>query len=190
MVMFIDKVVRYKETEKKEKNSENDQATYGSTKFGDFLNNRLHLVANNPKIWEPFKFWSKLPENEARAAVNGGTYPYIIVEPDKSTGGNKAGCFKPWHPDYIFIGRIEADEIKEGWDEFALPGLFKEMEATILHELVHWGRHKKLFDQPKFTEDGFTFDVGTKFEREAYPELKKHTFPVFMPTTTNYWGLE
>jgi hypothetical protein len=189
MVMFIDREFTYQDTEK-EKTSQNDQATFGHTILGEFINQKLQMAANTPSIWKAFRHWSTLDESVARSAVRGGTLPWIIVEPDIRKGGDKEGCFKPWLRDYIFIGRIEPQAIIDpNTNPLLLPGLFKSIESTILHELVHWGRNLNQNGQPKFTENGERFDVGTKFEKEAYPELRgKYSFPAFMPTSTSRFG--
>lgn len=175
-------------------NKMNNFQEFRESFVGQLIYKDLQNVVGNAFVWNVFLKWSTLSHSEAVAAVCGETYPFVVVRPEFD--GTASGCFDPKEPHIIRIGREEAQHAKGVADEFQRREALKGLEATILHELVHWGRHKNGAPQTKYKKDGKggfveikpgetvaaidKFDVGRRFEVEAYP----YYIPVSMPYTT------
>jgi hypothetical protein len=154
----------------------------------------LQKVVGNALVWNAFLKWSTLNHNDALAAVCGETPPFVVIEP--KFDGSKSGCFNSGEPNIIRLSREDAQHVKGVEDEFRRREALKGLEATLLHELVHWGRHKSGAPHTKYKKDGKggfveikpgenlkpkdIFDVGRRFEVEAYP----YYMPVSMFSTT------
>lgn len=154
---------------------------------GLLIYNDLSLVVNKKKVWESFLKWSTLTPNQAVACVSGGTFPYVDAT---NTDGTVSGCFKPSQPDYISIFKYDAQNAACVKDDIKRNENLRRLEATILHELVHWGRHQNGAGQPrykmengKWVEKGLydsktgTIDVGKRFELDAYTDPDKPWLP-------------
>src|SRR3990170_7395961 len=78
----------------------------------------LHKVRFESRIWEAFKKWSCLSENEAYKVLSYGTYPYINVKGNLvgSTASGDHGHFKPSRPQDIWIRRDEVQRYEKTTD--------------------------------------------------------------------------
>lgn len=164
----------------------NSMEAFRTTCVGNLIYRDLALIVNNRKLWEAFLNWSTLNHEKALAAVLGETLPYVDCT---NTDGTVSGCFRPSKSDFIYLNKYDAQNAKGAKDDFKRPELLKDLERTILHELVHWGRHQTVTPQLKYSkingkwiENGFgDTDAGKRFELDAYPS---YYIPVTMPTTT------
>ena len=141
----------------------------------------LHKVRFESRIWEAFKKWSCLSENEAIKVLTYGTYPYINVKGNLvgSTATGDHGHFKPSRPHDIWIRRDEVQRYEKTTDPHVELATGKYLEYLILHELVHWGRHLSGagddFEVTKLDPNNFMkdFDSGNLFGEEAYKNFYK-----------------
>ena len=151
--------------------------------FPWFLNylEDLHKVRFESRVWEAFKKWSCLSENEAYNAVTYGTYPYINVK-GRLTGSTAVydhGHFTPSKPWDLWIRRDLVQTYEKTVDPTAEFETGKSMEYLILHELVHWARHHSgVGDDFEVTKPGpngvvIDFDSGKLFGEEAYKNFYK-----------------
>lgn len=142
----------------------------------------LGLVVNRKKVWEAFLKWSTLSLSQAVSCVSGGSFPYIDAT---STDGTASGSFKPSKPDYISILKYDAQSAACEENQVRRNQLLKTLESTILHELVHWGRHQNGAEQlrygkikGKWVETSFgDTDVGKRFELDAYTDPARPWLP-------------
>lgn len=141
----------------------------------------FNLVRFDPRVWEAFKNWSCLSENEAAKVLTYGTLPYINVK--GALQGPKAahdyGHFEPSKPNDIWIRRDTVVRYEKTTDPNVELETGKYLEYLILHELVHWGRHHSGagddFEITKPDSYGFMkdFDSGNLFGEEAYRNFYK-----------------
>ena len=155
---------------------------FQNTAFGRLIERDLRLVVHNHRLWSSFLHWSKLTREQALQAVSGGTFPYVdCLHKD----GTSSGCFRKSKSDTISVFYYDITGANGTNDGFKQRERLKDLEFTVLHELVHWGRHLNGFEQTrysfidgKFIENGFgDIDVGKRFELEAYPSY----MPAYMP---------
>lgn len=162
--------------------AENSYIAYRLSFAGFLIYSDLRLVVNNKKVWDAFLKWSTLSHDEAVKCVTGGTFPKVDCQ---NTDGTVNGCFKPSKPDYISLFKYDVTGASLEEDPIKRNEKLKMLESTILHELVHWGRHKNGVEQTKyaiikgkFVETGFgDIDVGQRFEMEAYSNPDKPWLP-------------
>jgi hypothetical protein len=124
---------------------------------------------NKPDVWSAFRdtvtrIGIDLTTAERAVAVN--NYPPTI---DACILVGAYGAFKPvlkCNRDRIFLARwfcrdfehIDRDITIVSWMDLAL-------EATILHEMVHWADYK---DGVETDDDDEGDDIGAQFEKDAY----------------------
>jgi hypothetical protein len=118
------------------------------------------------------------------SAISGGTPPFVdCLHKD----GRSSGCFRKSKSDTISIFYYDITTANGTTNGFHQRELLKDLEFTVLHELIHWGRNLNGFEQTKFSfingkfiENGFgDTDVGKRFELEAYPSY----VPAYMPVS-------
>ena len=130
--------------------------------LSNFLRVELPKVISDKKKWPAFlkysefqgryfgKFWAVL-------SLSWGADPNIKVEPLT----NAFGEYRPGRGDDIIY--IDTDWAKRFEKDFAKAEAKQLMEATILHEMVHWGDDQDGKDQAG--------DEGEDFERAAYGKV-------------------
>lgn len=133
-----------------------------------FLNRELPRTAERPEIWEPFKQFSRLTQQEALDAVNwNSSPPWVFAAPLLSS---QWALFVDDMPTRIqlstdVLAHYEADDTNPDAQRFLL--------AKVLHELCHWGCFRN-----NVTE---TVEVGEAFESQAFGA---HLFPWWTQATS------
>ena len=127
-------------------------------KFTAYVEDELPKVDKKPKVWDAFLKWSQLDDSAAKDALGFGNKPFLFV----ADLGSAYGFFHPSKPHTINIGRKLVLD-------FETPNppqnIHAVMEATILHELVHWALNGASIPEE---EGGQPVEMGVEFEREAY----------------------
>lgn len=151
---------------------------------GEMIYNDLRLVMNDKRVWDAFLKWSTLDQmpDLAVKCVTGGNLPYVdLLNPD----GKIYGEWDKLKPDYLSLNNTDVKSAGFEKDPDKRKAKLKELEITILHELVHWGRHQTCSDHDWYEKAGKKWrinnvtrqaDCGHMFEMEAYPER-----PVILP---------
>ena len=126
-----------------------------------FITKVLPDVTRKPRVWEAFQRYSELDERTAimALAVNSGpTLDHRIMQL-KALG--ELGEFNKDFPKKITIATQLLQRFEQDSDLPKLkPRIDQLMEATILHELCHWGDLRDEKQQP--------FEEGVHFEMQAY----------------------
>ena len=134
----------------------NVRTTY--PKLSAFVYGDLSKVpTSKPRVWRAFRKWSELGFSEALTALTTCSKPYIDVKVMPGVFGRFRGSTDP-HTILVsehWAKRFESDHAK--------PAAKLLMEATILHEMVHWGDWKDGVDQDP--------EEGNEFEKEAYGKV-------------------
>lgn len=126
--------------------------------FTNFVKSNLPDVKNNTVVWNAFMEYSRLNNAEANEVLKFGTNPILFM----ADIGSSYGFFDPRKPNTINIGRkIVLDFEKNAQSS----NLQKLMQATILHELVHWALNSKNIPE---IENGRKVEMGVAFEEAAY----------------------
>jgi hypothetical protein len=123
-------------------------------------------VRKNKVVWKAFKEHSKLKDEDALEAIEfGETLPLLVVD---ELPGN--GRYKKSKPNTIFIDL----DVAMAFEDHSVR-LKRVVESTLLHEMVHWGRHhdgdaKTKSGKYNGTKSGKFkgVEVGKKFECSAY----------------------
>lgn len=110
----------------------------------------------NGHVWQTFLRFAdpavvKLGQERVDAAIDPDALPWLFVE---DIGGH-FGLFDPSKPDTISIGKRFAHQFENAKDETQA-----EMQATILHELVHWAWHQGGAIEPPGQEQGEAFELA------------------------------
>ena len=124
-------------------------------------------VRYDSKRWEPFLEWSGLSDDDAFNAVSYGTYPFVNVKKSIFDSAHDYGHFNPNFPDDIWVRRDSVQNYENTSDEVKAFQTAKYLEMLILHELVHWGRHRSALGDD--FEDG-GLDSGKLFAKAAYKD--------------------
>jgi Metallopeptidase toxin 3 len=125
-------------------------------KLAKWIIDELPKVKSNGKVWSAFVTYSELSD-KARYAVMPHYHPYIDYKVMLDLGrfdGPKA-------PSTIYLAKSLCERFES--KDWKLAKMHRLMEATLLHELVHWGDWQDGKDQ-----DG---DEGELFELKAYGEV-------------------
>lgn len=125
----------------------------------------FNSIRSDSKRWEPFLEWSGLSPDDAFTAVSYGTYPIVNIKKSINSNAHDYGHFNPNFPDDIWIRRDSVQIYENTEDEARAFQTEKYLEKLILHELVHWGRHRGALGD-EFEYDGR--DSGDMFEESAY----------------------
>jgi hypothetical protein len=136
-------------------------------KLDKFLKNEFcPRVVKNKVVWKAFKEHSKLDNVQAKTAVEfGKSEPLLVVD---ELPGN--GRYKKSKPDTIFLDLDIAIAFEDHPQR-----LKRVVESTVLHEMVHWGRHHDGDPKTKSGKYNGTkagkfkgVEAGKKFECSAY----------------------
>ena len=136
-------------------------------------------VVGNEKVWSAFKEWSTLSDEQARECLTYGTVPILRIADSIYANGH----FSSSQPSYINVGQKYAHAVQTASEGRAFEHI-KALEAIILHELCHWGRHLNSEPDEYYYETGKTpksvgsdvimvdakleLDSGDMFKRKAY----------------------
>ena len=128
--------------------------------FKSFIEEELPKIKGNPKVWNAFLKRSGNSANStlAEEVLQFGTDPMLFV-----ADLNKSyGFFHPDKPNTINIGKQLVQKFQKNSGDQKMRQI---IEATILHELVHWSCNKRGIPEE---ENGLKIEMGVKFEEEAY----------------------
>ena len=140
-----------------------------------WIADNLPPVRHKPEVWEPFRRFGQLTILEAESAIRvnrkdpvNGTDPEIDSMIVHRAFGMHRGLKR--HEHKVFLARWFCKDFeKKDPDKLFGTYIHKTLEATILHEFVHWGDWKRDHRrQPDIVIDGEKRDVGAQFEQEAY----------------------
>lgn len=144
-----------------------DRAMY--PQFTKFVKTEIPKVPNKPKVWRAFLKYGEystrwLGKKWATFAMSWGTAPDIVIHdlPPGQDGKFHARLGK----NNIFIARVLADRFEI---DYRNPHARKMIEATILHEMVHWAD----YHDGKFQLRRLGKEAGWEFEKEAYDTLAR-----------------
>ena len=128
--------------------------------FKAFIEDELPKIKDNLNVWSVFldKSGNKSTPEFAKNAIKFGTDPLLFI----ADLNESYGFFHPDKPNTINIGRKLVDTFQANSGDLRVRQL---IEATVLHELIHWSRNIKGL---KEEEDGRKVEMGVKFEEEAY----------------------
>ena len=119
--------------------------------------NNLPKARNKPKIFNSFKKYASLTDQEAIRAINHGSEPEIDYRHMPTANGEFWGAK---YPNTVFISKDICDRFKRSVVDANDPRMHVLLEATLLHEMVHWGD----WMDGKVTAG----ELGKTFEKEAY----------------------
>jgi Metallopeptidase toxin 3 len=125
-------------------------------KLAKWIIAELPKVRNNGKVWAAFVSYSQL-KDKARYAVMPHYYPYIDYKVMIGLGLFKGSK----DPNTIYLAKSFCERFES--KDWKLPKMHRLMEATLLHELVHWGDWQDGKDQDD--------EEGELFELAAYGEV-------------------
>ena len=133
----------------------------------------LPRIPNVRRTWRAFLKYSGLDERTATEALRLGTDPVFELESGGrfrgSPNDDKDAEFDARTPRQIYLNpetcRAWADDL---WDW----RYYRHAEATLLHEMCHWGEHRRpgTVTRPRWWNPGRlrAFEEGVAFEVEAY----------------------
>ena len=124
-------------------------------KLAKFIETDLPGIAGNARIWDAFLTFSELKEEDARETLAWKSGPRLQIL--NLHGAN--GSFDPDKPTQIVLAREIAKRFDERDSDLIEARLL--VQATVLHELVHWGDAR---DGRVRTDH----EIGNAFEIEAY----------------------
>jgi len=124
-------------------------------KTASWIESNIKKGKLNPKVWSAFVKYSELGASNANLALTKGHNPEIYTKPMSNAYGQFSGTS---NENRIFLStslcnRFEASNGKNSTLNLLL-------QATLLHEMVHWGDWKDGKDQAG--------EEGANFERAAY----------------------
>lgn len=128
----------------------------------DFLRTELPLVIHDKKKWPAFLKYSEFQGRWfgnfwAVCAVSWGSKPQIKIEALKDAFGE----YRPGrNEDIVYLDKGWASRFEQDYKKKEAKQL---MEATILHEMVHWGDDQDGKDQAG--------EEGEAFENAAYGKV-------------------
>ena len=118
----------------------------------------LPKVKDKPKVFKAFQRYAKLNEKVAERALRHGTPPVIAYRHLPADNGIFIGNK---YPDTLFISMSICDRFQGSTQDAADPRMHRLLEATLLHEMVHWGD----FQDDQTLSPG---EQGKAFEKAAY----------------------
>ena len=109
-------------------------ATFRSNypKLSKWIETNIPKVTKKPKVWKAFVKYSELG-GKAAIAVTKGNPPEVHFSVMKGAFGIFKGATKP---NIIYISKKLCDRFEK--TDSKNPKMHQLMEATILHEMVHW----------------------------------------------------
>lgn len=136
-----------------------------SRKFAEWLSNQMAGIPARAALWNQFIEFTKLADAEAREAIALNNRAPLILLGDLD---GLVGKFEPGQ-EVIVIDQALAESATDGQGSAAD---LEALEATILHEIVHWARDKAGLPQTE-SVGGEVVEVGIAFEQAAYGQAKK-----------------
>ncbi len=118
-----------------------------------WVKTELPQIESKTQVWEAFLGHTQYPQETARNALLFGTCPRLFIYDLKGSYGQ----FDESLPDTINLGKKLVNDFEQ---DSTNVNKQKLIEATILHELVHWA----LFRQGKCEPQ----EMGVAFEKAAY----------------------
>jgi len=109
----------------------------------------------NPKVWLAFVKYSELGASNASLALTIGNNPEIYAKPMSGAYGEFSGTS---NKNRIFLSTSLCNKFEQSNGKNSSLNLL--LQATVLHEMVHWGDWKDGKDQ--------VGEEGANFERAAY----------------------
>lgn len=144
--------------------------------FANWVDNDLPQVPQKPQVWKAFRDHSRFGSDEsAKAALGGGLDPWVFVE---KISGFK-GLFDPSRPETISISMKLVEQYDASPEDAQVRAV---VEATVLHEMVHWSWAAAGQHEPPGSEK------GEDFERQAYGNLADVERPALPATTSSPLG--
>jgi hypothetical protein len=136
------------------------------SKFSSFLKSTIQKVAARSATWAALKRWGQFSNKSLSGALEWNKGPSLTVTNDESDLAGGVGSYN-WKSKKIYISqnlvlRLEYPSTMGDDEQILLIWL----EATVLHELVHWGNGRDNVDDVKGEE-------GDEFERDAYGNLMR-----------------
>jgi hypothetical protein len=146
-------------------------------RLAGWIEEEIPKIQYNSKIWEPFKKYGQLNEDEARRAIVCNNTPPTIDVAFMDAYGQYYRNGRERNRNKIHLNRKLCRKFNRIKQVDQIPHAFELiMKATILHEMVHWGDEiKDKITQPR--KDVFDpgsgqileqRDVGFQFEVEAF----------------------
>lgn len=124
-------------------------------KTASWIESNIKKGRLNPKVWTAFVKYSELGESKASLALTKGHKPEVHVKPMSNAYGQFSGTS---NPDRISLSTSLCSRFEKSAGKNATLNLL--LQATILHEMVHWGDWKDGKDQAG--------EEGANFEHAAY----------------------
>ena len=122
-----------------------------------WIQHRVQTIAMRPRVWNAFLKYSELSPLGAAWALTHSPYPCVEYASLKDALGEFRGAEDE---DEILLHTGLCDRF---YKDIRDPRMHLLMEATVLHEMVHWGDWKDGKDHPK--------EEGLEFEKEAYGKV-------------------
>ena len=142
-------------------------------KFQQFLGMLKGRVLKNSRTLKQFMKYSGLTraEVEKSLTLEAGSFPLVVpanMKPlQQINGGFVQGQFSPSYPNQIEVDEELVWDYVYGHYKFTSAQIEMKLEATILHEMVHWARNQKKKD-PGAKKGGRLVEAGKLFECMAY----------------------
>ena len=114
-------------------------------------------VKKKPKVFKAFQKYAELDEKVAERALRHGNPPQIEFRYMPTANGEFIG---KKYPGTVFIAMDICERFQASRADAEDPRMHLLVEATLLHEIVHWGD----WQDGKVT----AFEAGKAFEKEAY----------------------
>lgn len=115
--------------------------------------------AGKAKVRAAFQKYAELSAAKATTALTTGNHPLVESKVMKDLGQFIGGS----DPNTVFLQKKMCDRFEKNKAEQTNPKMLLLLEATLLHEMVHWGDWKDGKDHPK--------EEGAEFEKEAYGKV-------------------
>jgi hypothetical protein len=157
--------------------------------FKDFVRSHMPTVARKATVVRAYAKWAQLDDRAARVSLKYGTTPTLVVadfmcEADPSTGRSRISTGMTFSEKKIGIAQAVVARyehcavlaLQKEKDKVARLGLWSAyLEATIMHELVHWGRMLKGVTAKRYAEEE---KFSAAFEKEAYGRVAQTPDPL------------
>ncbi|WP_282609036.1 hypothetical protein [Pelagibius sp. Alg239-R121] len=164
--------------------------------FHAFLLSMKDRVFHKKKVFDAYVKWSGLAPHDAALALRPNMNPKVSpanfpCERDPKTGKYRISVGMTWSKKVFgisraVIGHYESAKLKafhsaNSGDKVKLAAWEEYLEATIMHEMVHWGRKVKGIEAPTYDE---MENNAEAFEKEAYGKVTASPEPLcFQPET-------
>lgn len=126
-------------------------------KLTDWIYAHIATVPRKKRVFDAFVQYAEITPDEARRTLATTTRTPVIDIRDLPN--STYGVFIGSHDDErIYISMNVCDRFETHPEDQKDPRMHRLLEATILHELVHWGDWKDGVDQPH--EEGNVFEIA------------------------------